>query len=216
MKQKEKPLYINRVYNYLTIIKFLNGENTNHLMVECKCACGNITVVRFNKVVTGHTKSCGCLRTALLLKRLTTHGFCKHPLYRVWANMIQRTEDKNNNRYYIYGARGITICKEWRKDFKVFFDWAISNNWERGLQIDRIDNDGNYEPNNCRIVTVKENMNNTSRNRIFTINGEKINLTQLANKHNMTPSRLWARLTDGWDINDALNRPLKKVTKWWD
>jgi hypothetical protein len=130
--------------------------------------------------------------------------------------MIQRTEDKNNNRYYIYGARGITICKEWRKDFKVFFDWAISNNWERGLQIDRIDNDGNYEPNNCRIVTVKENMNNTSRNRIFTINGEKINLTQLANKHNMTPSRLWARLTDGWDINDALNRPLKKVTKWWD
>ena len=88
------------------------------------------------------------------------HGYTKHPLYEVWDNMKQRCYNENNKRYGNYGARGIVICNEWKNSAGTFIEWALPL-WKEGLEIDRIDNDGNYEPNNCRFITSLENNQNT-------------------------------------------------------
>lgn len=85
------------------------------------------------------------------------HGLSKHPLYSVWEYMKARCYNKNTIRYNNYGGRGIRICDEWRNIPKAFIEWGLSNGWQKGLQIDRIDNDGNYEPSNCRFVTNRKN-----------------------------------------------------------
>ena len=88
------------------------------------------------------------------------HGLCEHPLYNVWKNMKKRCYNKNVYNYKSYGGRGIIVCDEWRNNFKAFYDWALNNDYEKGLEIDRVDNDGNYEPSNCRFVTRSENQKN--------------------------------------------------------
>lgn len=208
-KKTDVTVHIGKKYGLLTVLKEAESESYKTTMVECFCDCGNITVKSIYKITTGHTSSCGCFKYHHNQDNIT-HGLTKHPLYRRWANMVQRTEYPKSNRYHVYGARGIKICVEWRKDFKKFYEWAIANGWNENMQIDRINNDGDYCPSNCRIVTPKENMNNTSKNRNFVINGQTFNLTQLATLHNMTPSRLWARLNKGWNLDTALNKPLKK------
>ena len=88
------------------------------------------------------------------------HGYCKHRLYGLWCDMKKRCYNKTFKQYKDYGGRGIKVCDEWMNP-KVFIDWGKSNGWERGLEIDRIDNDGNYEPDNCRFVTAQVNNCNT-------------------------------------------------------
>ncbi len=91
-------------------------------------------------------------------------------LYPVWRNMLGRCENPLSEKYPLYGARGIKVCEEWHNP-KSFIDWVLANGYERGLQIDRINNDGNYEPNNCRFATRKQNQRNKRNNHILTING---------------------------------------------
>jgi len=94
------------------------------------------------------------------------HGLTmKHPLYTTWQRMKRRCYYKGDNRYYTYGERGITVCKQWRDNFLHFYNWALNNGWEEGLQIDRKDNNKNYAPENCRFVTPKQNSNNRNRQR---------------------------------------------------
>lgn len=92
------------------------------------------------------------------------HGLVTHPLHIVWQSMRQRCLDSKHKAYKHYGARGIAICAEWN-DFKVFYDWAIGK-WQQGLELDREDNDGNYEPSNCRFITAKENIRNRGWNKL--------------------------------------------------
>ena len=89
-----------------------------------------------------------------------THGLTCHKVYTVWCCLKSRCYNKNEKSYHDYGGRGIEVCKEWIKDFKSFYDWSMSNEWEEGLQIDRIDNDKGYEPSNCRFVSQLFNANN--------------------------------------------------------
>ena len=98
----------------------------------------------------------------------TTHGLTDHPIRTTHNCMLKRCYNKNNNRYHIYGGRGIEVCKEWH-DLKTFSEWAFNNGFKPGLQIDRIDNNGNYEPSNCRFVSRSENI----RNRPYTITKEQ-------------------------------------------
>lgn len=90
------------------------------------------------------------------------HGLVRHKLYRIWAGMKTRCNNENDTNYRRYGRRGITVCREWTFDFKVFYDWAIANGWQKDLLLDRIDNNGNYEPTNCRFVTYQTS--NTNQN----------------------------------------------------
>jgi len=123
--------------------------------VRCKCVCGKIKEVLFTHLRFGKSTSCGCI-----VLHTKTHGLTKHKLYGVWSSMKQRCYDKNKPRYKDWGGRGIIVSEKWRNDFMEFYNWCIENGYEKGLQIDRINNDGNYGPENCRFVTAKVNSQN--------------------------------------------------------
>lgn len=124
--------------------------------VLCRCDCGNTKEVMVRSLIDKNTKSCGCI----FIETVSTHRLYKNPLYSVWSAMRERCSNSAISMYYLYGGRGITVCDEWTKDFKPFYDWAMANGWQKGLQLDRINNDGNYEPSNCRLVTPKINARN--------------------------------------------------------
>jgi len=144
-------------YGRWTIIKevepHIRRSGQKDRKVLCKCSCGNETEVQLGSLRSGTTISCGCYRK----ETHTTHGLGNHPLYKVWFNIKDRCYDTSHN----YGGRGISVCDEWLGDDpKTFIDWAMANGYEKELEIDRIDNEGNYKPSNCRFVTSSVNQAN--------------------------------------------------------
>lgn len=126
-----------------------------------RCHCGNEFEAVINKVRFGHTKSCSCLQKETTRQINLTHGMSNNPLYSVWKDMKARCLNINCRGYKNYGGRGIKICDEWIESPHKFIEWASTNGWEKGLEIDRIDVNGNYEPSNIRFISHAEN----SRNR---------------------------------------------------
>lgn len=122
--------------------------------------CKNEFKARFEHIENHNVHSCGCMKGKLISAKKTTHGMCRNPLYQVYRNMITRCYNKNNHRYKWYGLRGITVCDDWKNNVESFLNWASLNGYKKGVEIDRIDNDGNYEPSNCRFITHIENANN--------------------------------------------------------
>lgn len=137
------------------------------------------------------------------------HGLTGTPLYFVWAKLFQRCYNKKNKYYKLYGGRGITVCDEW-KDFSVFNQWAINNGYKPGLTIDREDNDGIYEPGNCRWVTQKVQCNNLRKNIVFVFNGESKTLSEWANSK-LIYDRIYDRIfRQGWDFEKAYLTPVNE------
>jgi hypothetical protein len=128
-----------------------------HVMWLCRCECGVEREVWDFSLVRGQSLSCGCLHKKLLVRRLTTHAMTHSREYRIWRSMKQRCHNPKCSSYKYYGARGIKVCERWRNSFVDFYaDMGPSN----GLEIDRINNDGNYEPSNCRWATREQQMRN--------------------------------------------------------
>lgn len=119
---------------------------------KCRCDCGQEITVSADKLKRGHTKSCGCLSRESTIARNTKHGLRQHPLYSTWSGIIQRCTDQNCEAFSDYGKRGIKLCDEWRHNFKEFHDYVsrLPQYGEPGMTLDRINNDGNYEPGNVR------------------------------------------------------------------
>lgn len=139
-----------------------------------KCACGFEKDVFVSSVTTGTSKSCGeCLRHKFNLSKMDYET-----IYSARQRAIDRCYNPNNPSYTHYGPRGITVCEEWRISSEAFIKWAVENGWKRGLSLDRINNDGNYEPSNCRWATLKQQANNTSKNVYITHNGIRRTMTQ--------------------------------------
>lgn len=174
MKNKERNYSISseEVYGRLKLTG-LNYLENHRRFVEAACECGVTKYYRLSSLRSGETNSCGCLRKEVTAEMATTHGLTKHPLYDVFDALKKRCYSPNDKGYKYYGARGITVCDEWRNSFKAFYDWAISHGWEQGLDIDREDNDGNYTPDNCRFVTRPVGNRNTRRNRYYSAFGEE-------------------------------------------
>lgn len=134
----------------------------------------------------------------------------KDPLYSRYRKIKERCYDQNNKSYYRYGGRGIKMCNEWLHSFEAFKTWALENGYSPELAIDRIDNNGDYSPDNCRFVTLAENNQNRRTTRFFTINGETKNLTQWCKERGLNFHTVLCRLRRGWDIEKALNEPTIK------
>lgn len=163
---------------------------------RCKCDCGNEVIVYQGKLTSGQTKSCGCLT----LK----HGLWKSRIYNIWRGILKRCYLKSSKDYKNYGGRGITVCDEWKNDFKAFYNWAMANKYEDNLSIDRINVNGNYEPTNCRWVKAKTQANNRSSNKLLTYKGETHTITEWAEKLNIARHLIYQRLQANWSIEKAL------------
>lgn len=153
-------------YGRLVVIKQVESDKQQNAQWLCQCDCGKQKIIRGKFLRSGKITSCGCILSEAskdrMTKLLTKHGMSSTKLYKVFISMHERCEKHSSNSYHRYGGRGIKICDEWKR-FEPFYEWAMANGYKEGLQIDRINNDGNYEPSNCRWVTLKDNARNTSK-----------------------------------------------------
>lgn len=145
----------NSTFGELTTIKPVGHDKSRNIVWLCKCNCGKSCTVSSNSLIRGKVKSCGCLKYK--------HGYTGTRLHEIWHSMKQRCNNPNHINYRHYGGRGIKICEEWDTNFIAFKDWAISNGYTEELEIDRINNNEGYSPNNCRWVSHKVNCNNRNR-----------------------------------------------------
>lgn len=171
---------------------------------RCKCDCGNVVTILGESLRRGLSSSCGCFRRDELSNR-KTHGGTDSRMYRVWCAIKARCLNKNTVAYKDYGARGITICDDWKSSYESFRDWALCNGYQEKLSIDRIDNNQGYSPENCRWVDAKAQANNRRSNRIYEIDGETHNLTEWANLRGVNPKTLYSRMYSGMSFEEALN-----------
>ena len=137
-------------------------------------------------------------------KNSVTHGLSGTRLHRIWHSMYCRCYYKSTNQYKNYGGKGIDVCKEWKKDFMNFYNWAMNNGYEENLTLDRIDNNKGYCLENCRWATVKEQANHRKTNIYYTFNGETKTGKQWCEIYNISQTTLNDRLKRGWSLEQAL------------
>lgn len=162
------------------------SSNKPRRVFKCMCECGNTIDVQLSSLRTGHTTSCGCYQKQKAKEGQLKHGLAdNHPLYVTWKNIKKRCYYKSAPQFKDYGGRGITMDELWKNDFQEFYNWAINNNWNENLTIDRVDVDGNYVEENCRWVDMKTQANNTRKNHYIDYNGQKFTLSTLSDYLNI-------------------------------
>ena len=186
--------------------------------VLCRClhnGCGKVKEYNVCDIKSGGTRTCGCTKSERPKKIGHKNGEyieSSHPLYKVWSSIKKRCYLERDAYYKDYGGRGIVLCDEWLNSFPAFKEECISIGWSTGLQIDRINNDGNYEPGNIHFVTCSENNRNRRDNVVLTIDGITCCLKEHAERRGASYGRAWTRLRAGWDIADLFKppRPIKE------
>lgn len=203
---------IGKKYGRLTI-KEIKTEVNKKAIAICDCECGNIKITQFTNLKIGKTKSCGCLNNELIHKkgRGVTHNMCNSRIYHIYQNIKQRCYNPNHVSYNNYGGRGIKVCDEWKNDFLSFYNWSIKNGYSEDninngrnmLSIDRIDNNKDYMPDNCRWVTI-EIQNYNKRTNFFTLQDIKLINSKGFNKETIKQRMKKHDLS----LNEALSIPL--------
>ena len=208
---KPRKDLVGKRFGKLTVLEYagyeLKGKTAKHKW-KCICDCGNEIVTKGVLLNEKHKMSCGCL-SHKPKNASHKHYMTDTPLYNVWKSMKGRCYTKGNSAYKHYGARGIRVCEEWRNDFMPFYNWAISQGYteenRRNCTIDRIDYNGNYCPENCRLATYKEQAKNTRKTKRFEINGEYLTRTEIAEKYGIPYKTLKGRMDYGMSLENALN-----------
>lgn len=144
----------------------------------------------------------------------TIHGGKHTKLYSVWCGMKERCNNPNNKRFYCYGGRGISVCAEWAESFSLFREWALENGYQDGLTIDRIDSNGNYEPNNCRWATRAQQNRNYSRNHMITYRGETKCVADWADEYGINRATILFRIKSGKSLDDVFSKRDGRTTRW--
>lgn len=179
-----------------TVVNEVNDQRKGTYW-KCLCECGNTSVVSGSLLTIGKSQSCGCLTVENKIKAKTTHGQTKSRLYRIWRNMRGRCQYEKNDNYKSYGDRGIRVCDEWNNSFESFRDWALSNGYADELTLDRIESNGNYEPSNCRWITIKKQQNNKRSNQIFTVDGVTRTIKEWSEISGIGMHALYKRVKNG-------------------
>jgi hypothetical protein len=180
------------------------------LLWLCRCDCGNLTTAVTSNLISANTRSCGCLVQEGVYAYSRTHGKTKTPTHYLWTNIKTRCLNPNYKQFNDYGGRGITLCAAWIDDFAAFHDYVSSlpHFGEKGYSLDRIDNDGNYEPGNLRWATQSEQTRNTRRNRLLTIGDKTLTLVEWAEISGLPYHSILSRLNRGWTPHDAVSKPI--------
>ncbi len=182
----------------------------------CQCACGNMSVACHNGLVSGKSRSCGCLQKEFTANINKNHGMCKAPEYRVWQAMKDRCYRKNSLDYPDYGGRGITVCDRWLEpDGQGFINFLadMGPRPSRKHSIERDDVNGNYCPENCRWATIEEQARNRRTNVNLTYNGKTQCLTDWSKETGLSHSTLRNRMKAGWSVEKILTHPAKSNAK---
>lgn len=198
-------------FGRLTVIRIVGKDKFQNLIWLCKCDCGNEVSVRSASLIKGRTVSCGCYNKEKAKYAFKTHGLSKTRLYRIWNGIKNRCFNENIPKYKNYGNRGIFVCDEWKNDFMSFYNWSMDNGYDDNLSIDRIDYNGNYEPNNCRWITNKEQSRNKRNNNLITYNNETHCISEWAEILGFKSNDIYRRLKLGWCVEKIFNTPIKEL-----
>lgn len=190
------------------VIKDIHSRRPGGKNFLCLCDCGNEKVVFSGNLTSNKIKSCGCIRSESSRRRLTTHGDFGSVEYVAWYSMKGRCNNPNDDRYSDYGGRGISVCERWNDYANFLADMGRKPSKEHS--IDRIDNNGNYEPSNCRWASRSEQALNRRVARLIEIDGVVKNLAEWARAAGVSHVLIWQRLNNGWDAKDAVFKPTQK------
>ena len=212
MRRKHKDLTGMRFGRWLVLgegeYKYVGNQKRLHW--KCQCDCGTIREVVSGRLRRGASKSCGCLTLEILKSGIFSkkHGMWNTRIWNIWKGITYRCKYPSMDCYKNYGGRGIRVCKRWEK-FENFYE-DMKADYRDNLTIDRKDNDGNYEPGNCRWIPRNQQQRNQRNNHNITFNGKTQCITAWAEEIGMKASTLISRITElGWSIEKALTTPLK-------
>jgi len=194
-------------FGKLTVIAYAGRNQFDHHLWLCRCDCGNEKTSTTSSLCAGRTIACGCYSPH------RTHGMSKTPEYKIWTAMVQRCTTVKHQAYKDYGGRGIKVCERWRHSFENFLD-DMGKRPSPLYSLDRIDNDGNYEPGNCRWATQTEQTNNQRNNHIVEFNGESLTINQWAEKTGINSTTIHQRIKRGWSIEQILTEPVAHGKRW--
>lgn len=196
-----------KVFGRWTVIQYAGYKRGATWL--CRCECGTMKEVRSDHLRYGKSTSCGCYKVTVTAKetgvKITKHGMRRTRLYREWIGMKQRCSPScSADAYDRYYGRGIRVCAEWKDNFEAFAEWALAHGYSDTLTIDRIDNDGNYEPSNCRWATSTEQANNRSTSHIITSGGKSLTLKEWAKELGVNYNTLKNRIARGGSIETII------------
>ena len=203
-----------KIFGRLTVVEKAGKNKYNEFLWKCECECGNIIIKPTSYLKNSVHPSCGCwgkeIRSELMKDRNSIHNNSKTRLYKEWKSMKDRCYRKNHIYYNYYGEKGIQVCQEWRDNFEQFKDWALNNGYQDDLTIDRIDNDKDYCPENCRWVTQKEQANNRTNNIYAYYQGKLLPLIKIIEITNKPYSTVYSYYKRRNELYGKKHRPLPK------
>lgn len=197
-------------FGHLTVVEkaenHIQPSGKSVVMWKCKCDCGNESIILASNLTSGNSTRCKkCCNNFNSYKHGDSPISGKTRLYRIWLAMKNRCSNPKAVSYNCYGGKGIKVCNEWM-DYQKFKQWALENGYSDNLTIDRKDNGGNYEPANCRWITLSEQQSNRTNCHFIEYKGKRQILKDWAKELNMPASRLSARLINGWSVEDAFTK----------
>lgn len=218
------PDWIGKKFGRLTVLDAIRERSesgNSRWMWRCKCECGKESIITPNSIVYGNTRSCGCLARERFVEfnKSRSHKYNTTEYKKLWWKYYairNRCYNENSSRYKDYGGRGIKVYSEWNDNFDNFVEWALSNGYEEGLTIERVDVNGDYCPENCKFITLEEQANN-KRNTVWVeYRGERLSLATLCKNYGLNYHSVHFRLYHrGMSVEEAVETPMhENVTEF--